>query len=262
LRVNKLRQTAGTCLAQLAEHGLHAHGSPACPTAITLDQPMPVEAIPGFRQGELSVQDAAAQFAAEVLQAGPGQRVLDVCAAPGGKTAHILESCPEVAEVVAVDISAERLKRVQDNLDRIGVRAQLLAGDATRPEAWWNGQLFDRILVDAPCSATGVIRRHPDIKLLRQPEDIPELAQTQQRILDAIWPLLAPGGVLVYATCSVLRQENEDVIGKFLQDHADAVEAPIIADWGQLAEHGRQILPGEHNMDGFFYARLLKSPAC
>jgi 16S rRNA (cytosine967-C5)-methyltransferase len=262
LRVNQLRQTGDACLAQLAEHGLPAHGNPACPSAITLDQPVPIETIPGFRQGELSVQDAAAQFAAEVLQIRPGQRVLDVCAAPGGKTAHILESCPEVGEVVAVDISAERLQRVQDNLDRIGLRAQLLAGDATHPEAWWNGQPFDRILVDAPCSATGVIRRHPDIKLLRQPEDIPELAQTQQRILDAIWPLLAPGGVLVYATCSVLRQENEAVVGQFLREHADAAEAPIIADWGRLAEHGRQILPGEHNMDGFFYARLLKSPAC
>ena len=262
LRVNRLRQTRDACLAQLAEHGITAHANPICPSAITLDQPVPVEIIPGFRQGDLSVQDAAAQFAAELLQLRPGQRALDVCAAPGGKTAHILEVCPEVAELVAVDISDERLQRVQDNLDRIGLKAQLLAGDAARPEPWWNGQPFDRILVDAPCSATGVIRRHPDIKLLRQPEDIPALARTQRRILEAIWPLLAPEGVLVYATCSVLREENEDVIGQFLRDHADAVETPLVADWGQAVRHGRQILPGELNMDGFYYARLQKSPAC
>ena len=262
LRVNQLRQTRDTCLSQLAEQGITAHANLVCPSAITLEQPVPVEAIPGFRQGDLSVQDAAAQFAAELLQLRPGQRALDVCAAPGGKTAHILEVCPELAEVVAVDISDERLQRVQDNLDRIGLKAQLLAGDANYPEPWWNGQPFDRILVDAPCSATGVIRRHPDIKLLRQPADISVLARTQRRILEAIWPLLAPDGVLVYATCSVLREENEDVIGQFLVNHADAVETPLVTDWGQAVRHGRQILPGELNMDGFYYARLQKSSAC
>lgn len=262
LRVNRLRQTRDTCLTQLAGQGITAHANPVCPSAITLEQPVPVEAIPGFRQGDLSVQDAAAQLAAELLQLRPGQRVLDVCAAPGGKTAHILEVCPELEELVAVDISDERLQRVQDNLDRIGLKARLQAGDASSPESWWNGQPFDCILVDAPCSATGVIRRHPDIKLLRQPEDIPALARTQRRILEAIWPLLAPDGVLVYATCSVLREENEDVIGQFLANHADAVETPLLADWGLAARHGRQILPGELNMDGFYYARLQKSPAC
>ena len=262
LRVNRLRQTRDACLSQLAEQGITAHANPVCPSAIMLEQPVPVEAIPGFRRGDLSVQDAAAQFAAELLQLGPDQRVLDVCAAPGGKTAHILEVCPELAELVAVDISDERLQRVQDNLDRIGLKAQLQAGDASSPESWWNGQPFDRILVDAPCSATGVIRRHPDIKLLRQPEDIHALARIQGRILEAIWPLLAPDGVLLYSTCSVLREENEDVIGQFLANHADAVEKSLLADWGQAARHGRQILPGELNMDGFYYARLQKSPAC
>lgn len=262
LRVNRLRQTRDTCLTQLAEQGITAHANAVCPSAITLDQPVPVEAIPGFRQGNLSVQDAAAQFAAELLQLYPGQRVLDVCAAPGGKTAHILEVCPELAELVAVDISDERLQRVQNNLDRIGLKAQLQAGDASSPESWWNGQPFDRILVDAPCSATGVIRRHPDIKLLRQPEDIPSLARAQRRILEVIWPLLTPDGVLVYATCSVLREENEDVIGHFLANHADAVETPLLAEWGQASRHGRQILPGELNMDGFYYARLQKIRAC
>ena len=262
LRVNRLRQTRDTCLSQLVEQGITAHANPVCPSAIMLEQPVPVEAIPGFRRGDLSVQDAAAQFAAELLQLGPDQRVLDVCAAPGGKTAHILEVCPELAELVAVDISDERLQRVQDNLDRIGLKAQLQAGDASSPESWWNGQPFDRILVDAPCSATGVIRRHPDIKLLREPEDIPALARLQGRILEAIWPERAPAGVLVSATWSVLRQENEDVIGQFRANHADAVEKPRLVDRGQAARHGRQILPGELNMDGFYYARLQKTPAC
>ena len=259
LRVNRLRQTRADVIQRLAEQGIAATASTVCDSALTLDQPMAVDAIPGFSEGHLSVQDTAAQLAAGLMQLAPGLRVLDLCAAPGGKTAHLLEACPELAAVVAVDISTERLARVRQNLDRIGLEATLITGDATRPDTWWDGRPFDRILVDAPCSATGVIRRHPDIKLLRQPGDIAALARTQQAILRAVWPLLAPGGVLVYATCSVLRRENEATIAEFLGQQGDAFDIPIEADWGLPAGHGRQILTGHADMDGFYYARLGKT---
>jgi 16S rRNA (cytosine967-C5)-methyltransferase len=220
-----------------------------------------VEAIPGFASGEVSVQDAAAQLAAGLLNLEKGHRVLDLCAAPGGKTAHILECCPEISELVAVDVSGDRLVRVQDNLDRIGLKATLVTADALTPADWWDQRPFDRILVDAPCSATGVIRRHPDIKVLRQPSDIDGLCRTQLQILEAAWSMLAKGGQLLYATCSVLRAENEETIARFLREHAEAAEVPINADWGVAVSHGRQILTGMTNMDGFYYARLAKTEA-
>lgn len=262
LRVNRQRQTREDYLATLAECGIVAKPSRWCASAVTLDQPVPVERIPGFAAGVVSVQDAAAQFAAGLLAPAPGHRVLDLCAAPGGKTAHILETCPQLRELVAVDISAERLGRVRDNLDRIGLAATLIAGDALDPGAWWDGQPFDRILLDAPCSATGVIRRHPDIKVLRQASDLPELAAVQQRLLAAAWPMLAPGGQLLYATCSVIRAENEQNISRFLAGHHDARELPIEADWGLPVGHGRQILTGVDDLDGFYYARLEKRVPC
>lgn len=261
LRVNRLKQTREAYLARLAERDISATASPACDSAITLGQAIAVEAIPGFASGDVSVQDAAAQLAAGLLNLEKGQRVLDLCAAPGGKSAHILEHCPDISELVAVDISGNRLLRVQENLDRIGLQATLVTADALTPTDWWDGRPFDRILVDAPCSATGVIRRHPDIKVLRQPSDIDELCRTQLHILAAAWSMLAKGGQLLYATCSVLRAENEETIARFLCDHADACEAVIHADWGMPASHGRQILTGMANMDGFYYARLAKTGA-
>jgi 16S rRNA (cytosine967-C5)-methyltransferase len=261
LRVNRLKQTREAYLARLVERDILAAASPACDSAITLINPMAVEAIPGFANGDVSVQDAAAQLAAGLLNLEIGQRVLDLCAAPGGKTAHILEHCPEISELVAVDISGDRLIRVQENLDRIGLKATLVTADAVNPAGWWDARPFDRILVDAPCSATGVIRRHPDIKVLRQPSDINDLCQTQLQILEAAWSMLAKGGQLLYATCSVLRAENEETISRFLCEHADACELPIYAEWGVSASHGRQILTGTGNMDGFYYARLAKTGA-
>ena len=259
LRVNQHKLSRAACLTRLADLGIQANASPTCESAITLDQPIAVDSIPGFADGDVSVQDAAAQLAAGLLNLKTGLRVLDLCAAPGGKTAHILEACPELVELVAVDISENRLLRVRENLDRIGLHATLVAGDAIHPTSWWDQRPFDRILVDAPCSATGVIRRHPDIKILRKSSDIEELCRMQGQILASAWSMLAEGGQMLYATCSVLRAENEETIARFLGEHRDARELPIDAPWGKTVSHGRQILSGTDNMDGFYYARLEKS---
>lgn len=258
LRVNLARTSREAYLQRLAEQGITGIAVDFCPTAIVLDKPVGVELLPEFAAGWVSVQDTAAQLAASLLDVQAGQRVLDLCAAPGGKTAHILESQPQLKEVVAVDIEATRMQRVSENCQRLQLSPTLIVGDAAQPESWWDGQLFERILVDAPCSALGVIRRHPDIKLLRRPEDIAVLHDLQRAILTAAWLMLASGGVLVYATCSVLKQENEQQIHDFLATHADAIELPIIADWGISVSHGRQILTGTAAMDGFYYARLGK----
>jgi 16S rRNA (cytosine967-C5)-methyltransferase len=258
LRVNRLKTGREQFLLRLNDHGIAAHPSPVADDAVTIEHPMAVESIPGFTTGEVSVQDAATQLAAGLLGLEPGQRVLDLCAAPGGKSSHILETCPEIDELWAVDISAERLARIQENLNRLGQSARLVTGDALEPDQWWDQRQFDRILADAPCSATGVIRRHPDIKLLRKAPDIQELAGIQLRILSAAWPLLKPGGVLLYATCSVLRTENASVIAGFMESHADAEELPLPGDWGITQPYGRQILTGNDGMDGFYYARLMK----
>jgi 16S rRNA (cytosine967-C5)-methyltransferase len=204
------------------------------------------------------VQDSAAQLAATLLALQPGQRVLDICAAPGGKTTHILEMEPALGSVVALDIDAHRLSRVKENLVRLALDAVLLVGDASRPEDWWDGVLFDRILLDAPCSATGVVRRHPDIKWLRQPEDLDAIVLVQQEILRASWALLRPGGRIVYATCSILQQENERQVMQFLEYQQDAVSVTIDAAWGQERPCGRQILTGSDDMDGFYYAVIEK----
>jgi len=263
LRVNLSQISRENYLRQLTEQGLIAETSAAtvpgfCPSAVILDKPVPVDLLPGFAEGRVSVQDTAAQLAAELLAVEPGHRVLDVCAAPGGKAAHILEQQPQLKELVAVDIDESRMQRVRDNLQRLKLPARLIVGDAAHPEDWWDGGLFDRILLDAPCSALGVIRRHPDIKLLRKPADIEALQTLQLNILNAVWPLLAPGGILLYATCSILKQENEQQIDAFLADHADAFELPIDAVWGVPGSRGRQIITGESAMDGFYYARLGK----
>lgn len=262
LRVNCRLASREDYLARLREAGIAAHPSPVVPSALIVDAPIPVEKLPGFSEGVVSVQDTAAQLAAPLLAPRPGHRVLDLCAAPGGKTAHLLEHCPELLELVAVDIAPERTARIRENLARENLTATVVTGDATQPGTWWDGRPYDRILVDAPCSATGVIRRHPDIKVLRRSTDIHDLTELQRCILNAAWPLLAKGGQLLYATCSLLRRENEEQIGEFLRSHPDAHELPIDAAWGVTVGHGRQILTGDREMDGFFYARLEKTSPC
>jgi 16S rRNA (cytosine967-C5)-methyltransferase len=259
LRVNLARIPRDAYRESLRQQGIETQEVEFCPSALILAKPLPVEKIPGFADGLVSVQDLAAQLAAGLLDLKPGCRVLDICAAPGGKTAHILEMQNNLQELVAIDIDANRMRRVSDNLSRLRLTATQIVSDAAKPEAWWDGQPFDRILVDAPCSALGVIRRHPDIKLLRRPEDIDQLIRQQKAILNAAWRLLAPGGLLLYSTCSVLKEENECQIIDFLANHNDAVELPISAQWGIKAVTGRQILTGDSAMDGFYYARIGKA---
>lgn len=259
LRVNLLQGSRGDYLDLLTEQGIAAHTVACCDSALLLDQALAVELLPGFGAGRVSVQDIAAQLAAKLLDAQPGQRVLDLCAAPGGKTAAILERQPALQSLLAVDVDEQRLCRVAGNLQRLGLQADTLAADAGQPESWAAGRQFDRILLDAPCSGFGVIRRHPDIKLLRRETDIAALQALQGKILNAAWQLLAPGGMLLYATCSVLKQENELQIADFLSSHADAQEIAIHAAWGTARPHGRQILTGNLHMDGFYYAKLGKT---
>ncbi len=258
LRVNRRRVELEAWLRRLRSAGMDAVELPGTETGLILTQPVDVTSLPGFSAGEVSVQDGAAQLAAELLDVQPGERVLDACAAPGGKTAHILERQPELAELVAIDIDEARLQRVGQNLSRLGLNARLQPGDAAEPSQWWDGKLFDRILLDAPCSATGVIRRHPDIKLLRRADDIPKLVAKQQHLLESLWFLLKPGGILLYATCSVLKQENVQQTTDFIEKHRDAREIPLNGSWGRAMSVGRQILPGENQMDGFYYACLQK----
>jgi len=258
LRVNALKSSADAYLQQLQDCGIAASAVNFCPSALVLERPVAVELLPEFNEGLVSVQDTAAQLAAFLLDVQPGQRVLDLCAAPGGKTAHILENQPALSALVAVDIDGQRVQRVADNLQRLSLVASLITADATKPEQWWDGQPYDRILLDAPCSALGVIRRHPDIKLLRRATDIDVLQDLQRQILQAAWTMLAPGGILLYATCSVLKQENANQIKAFLSGQSDATEIVIDAEWGLAQVCGRQILTGESAMDGFYYAKLRK----
>jgi 16S rRNA (cytosine967-C5)-methyltransferase len=258
LRVNRLRGSTADCLAGLAAAGMSAAAVDAVPTALVLAQPVDVARVPGFAAGAVSVQDAGAQLAAPLLDPRPGDAVLDACAAPGGKTGHLLEWCP-AAQVTAVDIDPRRLARVGENLGRLGVSARLAAGDAERPDGAWAADRYDRILLDVPCTATGVVRRHPDIKLLRRAADVDDLVGRQARILDAVWPLLKPGGILLYVTCSLLPDENQRQIDGFLGRRGDVRALPIDAAWGRAAGAGRQILTGEGGMDGFFYARLTRT---
>ncbi|MCE4539422.1 16S rRNA (cytosine(967)-C(5))-methyltransferase RsmB [Pelomonas sp. P7] len=260
LRVHAQRATAADYVERLAALGIAARATGApTPQAVVLDKPMPVSALPGFAEGLVSVQDAAAQLAAPlVVGAGlrPGARVLDACAAPGGKTAHLLELQPDL-QLTALDADAQRLTRVQDNLNRLGQKATLKAADARQTAAWWDGQPFDAILLDAPCSASGIVRRHPDVRWLRRPDDVTALARVQAELLDALWPLLAPGGRLVYATCSVFRAEGQAQLDAFLQRQADAKSHAVPGITGHLlplADNGNAVSPP----DGFFYALLTK----
>ncbi|MCG7200347.1 16S rRNA (cytosine(967)-C(5))-methyltransferase RsmB [Marinobacter pelagius] len=258
LRVNALRFSREHYLGLLNEAGIEATATRFAPHAVQLARPVPVDRLPWFADGAASVQDEAAQLCTTLLDLAPGQRVLDACAAPGGKTCAILEACGELAEVVAIDESAERLPRVQENLDRLDLSATLTQADAADIDSWWDGTEFDRILLDVPCSATGVIRRHPDIKLLRRESDIAPLAGTQLGLLEAMWSILKPGGRLVYATCSVFPQENHRIIQRFMKQQPDAgLIAPDVA-WGRDTGAGRQLLPDPDSHDGFFYAVLEK----
>jgi len=257
LRCARNRLNRELYLQELEQSGIEAFATPHSVDAITLQHPQDVEGLPGFMQGRVSVQDGAAQLAATLLAPQPGMRILDACAAPGGKTGHILELCRDI-EVVALDVDERRLQRVADNLARLELKAELLCGDAAKPDSWWDRKPFDRILLDAPCSATGVIRRHPDIKLLRQATDIDSLVTLQATILNALWPLLKPGGMLVYSTCSILPQENNRQIQHFLAVVGDARERGLDVQWGTTVAAGRQILPGQDGMDGFYYACIEK----
>jgi len=268
LRTNACRVTADEYLQRLQDAGITAQLSACAPQAICLDPPTDVRNLPGFADGDVSVQDAAAQLAALLMAPQPGERILDACAAPGGKTCHMLELEPRIGELVALDISHERLRRVQENLERLGLQAVLLQGDASTPDEWWDGRQFDRILLDVPCSATGVIRRHPDIKLLRRPTDIDDLAQRQALLLRRSWSLLKPGGRLLYASCSAIKAENADVIATFLREYADVTDITAAELKRQLPGAcalapypgpGHAIPAGEAQLDGFYYACLTKS---
>jgi 16S rRNA (cytosine967-C5)-methyltransferase len=254
LRVNRKRSTVMAYLTLLREQNIVAEALGE--HALMLEQPRPVAELPGFAEGAVSVQDAAAQRAASLLDLADGQRVLDACAAPGGKAAHVLE----IADVAltAVDRDAVRLDRVRANLERLGLNANVVYGDALEPHAWWDGRPFERILADVPCSASGVVRRHPDIKWLRRPGDIGRFAETQARMLAALWRLLVSGGKLLYATCSVFHEENHIQVERFLDRHRDARRLPLPGDDTPIQEHAGQILPDDRH-DGFFYALLQKN---
>ncbi len=258
LRVNQQKETRDDYIKILSTSNIQATPLKHTTHGLTLEKPVDVGTLPSFAAGSVSVQDGAAQIAAQLLMLKPNLRVLDACAAPGGKTCHILEAEPQLNTLVALDIDAKRILKIKENLTRLSLHATCLASDAENPSSWWDGTLFDRILLDAPCSATGVIRRHPDIKLLRTPKDITEITKTQKRILEALWPLLAPGGILIYATCSILPEENEAQIAAFNMAHANCVVSSKVQPFGHATGHGTQIFPGEDGMDGFFYSVLLK----
>ena len=259
LRVNALRSSRADYLKQLADAEIGSSEASHSSQGILLNSPMDVSLLPAFANGFVSVQDEAAQLAAPLLMLESGQSVLDACCAPGGKTCHILESQPDLARVVAVDLEPRRLTRVDENLQRLGLEAEIIAADAGDLKQWWNGQPFDRILIDAPCSASGVIRRHPDIKILRKPADIAKLSGIQLQLVNQLWQALGKDGILLYATCSVLPDENDQVIRQFLAENADASLLTIDADWGTKTDYGRQLFPEINGNDGFYYSRLQKT---
>jgi 16S rRNA (cytosine967-C5)-methyltransferase len=263
LRANPRHGSAADYVARLKDLNIDAELLPAAPQAMRLCEPQPVDALPGFAAGHASVQDAAAQLAAPWLLDGIEGRILDACAAPGGKSGHLLELGGERIELTCIDNDPARIESINSNFDRLGLAATVLCGDASNPTEWWDGQAFSGILLDAPCSASGVIRRHPDIKHLRRPADIETLAEAQFAILAALWPLLAAGGRLLYVTCSMLSAENEAVVSRFLEAHADARELDVlhnnnIRDLMRDKACGQQLLPGTAGLDGFYFACLGK----
>ncbi len=259
LRVNQAQTTSIEYLAALSEKGIAANAGQLAASAIYLEKATGVKELPGFDEGLVSVQDESSQLIPQLLQLAPGQRVLDACAAPGGKTCHILESQPQLASMTAIELVGGRAAKIQENLTRLKLEAGVIIADANALDSWWDGQAFDRILLDAPCSATGILRRHPDIKVLRTPENIAELNGLQAQLLASTWVCLKPGGLLLYTTCSVLKAENELIIAKFLKSAPDAKYEGIAADWGVECEFGRQLLPAVANgPDGFFFSLLRK----
>lgn len=257
LRHNRLRGPIEAAEQRLVAAGFTVERHALAPDALAITPAVAVDEIPGFADGDFSVQDPAAQLTAGIVAAQPGEHVLDACAAPGGKTGHLLESTPGLS-LTALDRSPSRLARVRDNLERLGLSARLQAADAGDTGSWWDGQPFDRILLDAPCTATGVIRRHPEIKWLRTPAQVDEACRLQAQLLSSLWPTLKPGGILVYATCSVLRCENGQQITAFLDQQADA-HCIGPEGFGRDAAPGRQLLPGDAGTDGFYHAVLHKS---
>ena len=264
LRVNNRHGSKAEYLGQLAAADVDFALPPGLPDAVLLMDPLATSELPGFAEGAVSVQDAAAQIPAPWLLAEGSGRVLDACAAPGGKTAHLLELGGDEIDLTAIDVDAARLDTVRENLGRLGLDATLISGDVGDTESWWDGRPFDRILLDSPCSASGVIRRHPDIKLLRRDSDIATLARTQGRLLERLWPLLRPGGMLLYVTCSIFSAENEAVVNRFLDATPDAASSSVLPNNNirvLMRERGPgyQLLPGTRDMDGFFYAALTRT---
>jgi 16S rRNA (cytosine967-C5)-methyltransferase len=267
LRVNRRLGTRADYLATLAAAGIAASAGELAESSVYLETPMPVTRLPGFAEGLISVQDEASQLIPDLMMLAPGLSLLDACAAPGGKTCHLLAQATPPQQLLALDIEERRLVRMQENLQRLGLsdsgrpedpRVEVRQGDATQPSQWQNSQCFDRILLDAPCSATGIIRRQPDIKLLRREADIVRLQALQRQLLQAMWDCLKPGGLLLYSTCSVLPAENDVQIAWFLSTKEDLTEEPITAQWGVECPHGRQLLPRRQGPDGFYFARLRK----
>ena len=258
LRINARYINRDQYLKKLKSCNLAARETPLSPTGITLEKACAVDKLPGFAEGLVSVQDEAPQLSVSLLDCRPGDRVLDACAAPGGKTCHLLEQTPSL-DLWAVDIEEKRLVRLRENLTRLGLQAHVVCGDAATPETWWDGQPFDRILLDAPCSATGVIRRHPDIKLLRRAGDIAILVSIQEKLIRQMWNMLKHGGLMVYATCSILREENDDQIKKFLSTQADASLITIQQYQPHHSSYGMQFFPTNEGHDGFFYSILQKN---
>jgi 16S rRNA (cytosine967-C5)-methyltransferase len=273
LRVNQLQNNVGQYKALLAEREIDCDFSALSDQAIKLVQGVDVRTLPGFNDGAFSVQDVGAQLTAELVDVGDTHRVLDLCTAPGGKACHLLERYAAMEQLIAVEIDEKRMRRVHENLQRLKLsdatgqesKAELIVADVCDYKDWWDGVQFDRILIDAPCSASGVIRRHPDIKTLRRESDIEQLMAIQASILSAAWQMLKPDGELLYVTCSVFKDENQNQISRFIEVNAsgenDAIEVKINADWGKQCDHGRQLLPGEQDADGFYFCKLKKSSA-
>ncbi|WP_067093729.1 16S rRNA (cytosine(967)-C(5))-methyltransferase RsmB [Marinomonas atlantica] len=264
IRVNELHVSRGTYQAMLSEQDTVSRETAFSASGLYLESAVPVFMLPNFDQGDVSVQDESAQLAASLLAPQAGERILDACAAPGGKTGHLLEKQPNI-ELTAVELEPWRLTRIESNLERLGVSAELICGDASQPDQWWDKRAFDKILLDAPCSATGVIRRNPDIKINRKPDDIDDLVEIQAAILDATWQTLKQGGYMLYATCSLMPEENEQQMAAFLTRQEDACECPLnqlapdqTLAFGKPVSHGIQVFPTVNGQDGFYYCLLQK----